>query len=92
MDFDTAVRLKKENQDLVGKNVNGATIDEIWIYPTNKESYVRFLQLYRRHFDPDQAIVPFVNEDVDVQCLVEKRTFVTRNILGFLSIEKARKS
>jgi hypothetical protein len=92
MDFDIAVKLKKENQELIGKNVNGATIDEIWIYPTDTESYKKFLELYRRHFDADQAIAPFVNENVEIRCLMDKRTFITRNILVYLSLEKAKKS
>jgi hypothetical protein len=92
MNFDTAVKLKRENQELIGKKVNGATIDEIWIYPTNIESYQKFLQLYRRNFDADKAIAPFVNENVEVRCLMEKRTFVTRNILAHLSLEEAKRN
>lgn len=91
MDFKKAVELKKENQKLIGNKVNGSIIDEILIYPTNDVSFQKFIQLYRRYNDAEHAITPFVNEDVDVRCLIDKKRFFTQNLFAHLSIEEAKK-
>ncbi|MCG9972769.1 hypothetical protein [Christiangramia crocea] len=92
MDFKKAVEIKEQNLELVGKNVNGAVIDEILIYPTKNESFQRFLQLYRRYNDADYAIAPFVNENVEVRCLIDKSRFFTQNFFAHLSIEEAKRN
>ena len=92
MEFKKAVEIKAQNKELIGEKVNGAVIDEILIYPTEKESFQKFLQLYRRYNDADHAIAPFVNEDVEVRCLVDKSRFFTQNLFAHVSIEEAKRN
>ncbi|WP_304192616.1 hypothetical protein [Phenylobacterium aquaticum] len=79
MTFDEALIQIKDNSHLIGSKVEMGTIDELVIYPNNEESKAAFKDIYFKTLSAEEAIAPFVNEDVSVSAILNKK----RIRLGF---------
>lgn len=72
MKFLDAVKLAEMNSHLIGKSTSGGNIDEIIIYPTDPILYEQFLQEYMSTLNPQNAIVEFINSDVQIGVVIDK--------------------
>lgn len=86
MNFLEAVKIAEANQHLVGKEWKGATIDEIIIAPTETTLRTEFEKLYVQTLDAQQSIAPFVNSDVEVFAVFDKKRIRTQNLFVYTSI------
>jgi len=70
MKYLEALEIVKKMQGLIGRTVQGATIDKIIICPTNHDYLQIFETRYKETFSADFAIAPFKNEDVEVAVII----------------------
>ena len=70
MNYLEALEIGKKKHYLIGRTVNGATIDEIIICPTKPEYFQVFQARYFETLSADYAIMPFTNEDVEVGVII----------------------
>ena len=87
MDFISAVKLVKANEHLLGTKVNGASIDEIIIVPTKEEECKSFLFSYISTLDAQKSIAPFIQSDVEIQAVFDKKKIKTENVFFHTSIQ-----
>ena len=73
MNFYEAVKLAKANEHLIGKEYQTGIIDEIIIVPTNEIEFDEYKRIYKRTHDAQKAIVPFMESDVEVRLLINKK-------------------
>lgn len=73
MEFKKAEQLLIKNKHIIGKQVNGAAIDELILVPTNVDSSVDFFRLYRQSLDGKKSIQPFIGSDVDIIAVFNKK-------------------
>ena len=66
MRIEDALKKLKLHNDLLGKCLSGATIDELIIVPIDMDLRQQFEKLYVSSLDAQMAIKPFIAEDVDV--------------------------
>ena len=57
------------HKDLLGKQLNGASIDDLIIVPTDIALKRQFEKLYISSLDAQAALVPFLDKDVDIRCV-----------------------
>lgn len=70
MTYTEALELVKQKSSLVGKLTKGGIIYNLAIVPTNKEHQRRFLlRFVQNGHDSGNAVIPFINEDVQVWAL-----------------------
>ena len=86
MDFISAVKLAKANEHLLGTKVNGASIDEIIIVPTKEEECKRFLSSYISTLDAQKSVAPFIQSDVEIQVVFDKKRIKTENVFFHTNI------
>ncbi len=72
MKFLDAVKLAEMNSHLIGKSNDGERIDEIIIYPTDPNLCHEFKKRYILTMNPQEAIVEFINFDVQVGIVTNK--------------------
>ena len=92
MNYNEATKIADANKHLIGKKWKGATIDEIIIAPKDSSSWDEFMKLYFSTLDACQAVLPFINEDVDVLVVCDKRRIRTQHFFGYTSIFKLPES
>ena len=85
MDFFKAVRIAQVNKHLIGQKRKGETIDDIIIVPTNAKSRSKFDDLYKQTLNAQISIAHFMNEDVEVLIVCNKR-LIPQGFMGFESI------
>lgn len=67
MTFPEALQLIERKKDMVGTTTEkGLLIDLILVVPTDEKQKKEFVLRLMGSHDPQQAIVPFVNSDVEV--------------------------
>lgn len=87
---DASKKLKLHN-DLLGRRLNGASIDELIIAPTNMNLKQQFEKLYVSSLDAQMAIKPFIAEDVDVLVVFDKQRIHEQGVLISTSLDKTLK-
>ena len=87
MIFEQACQIINNNLHLLGQVYLGQTIDELIIVPTNQQHLQEFEMAYIRLWDAQQAIVPFINEDVEVYAIVGKNLIRQANTLPFIALQ-----
>lgn len=87
MDFKEALELANNQENLIGKKYNGATLDEIIIYPTNPQSFQSFERKYIKSMNAQIAIAPYVNEDVRVGCVFDKSKIFSNGVFIYTDID-----
>lgn len=87
MRFEQACQIINNNLHLLGQVYLGQTIDELIIVPTNQQHLQVFEMAYIRLWDAQQAIAPFINEDVEVYAIVGKNLIRQANTLPFIALQ-----
>lgn len=88
MNFKEAVALAEKNQNLIGKTLDGATIDEIIIYPTDAGSVERFKKDYARSLNAQQAILPYVDDDCGLAVVLNKEDIRKKNLFAYREFDE----
>ena len=86
MNFFKAVKIAEANQHLIGKEWNGATIDEVIIAPTDPLLWAYFKRSYFQSLNAQQSVVPFMNSNVDVYVVCNKKQIRTLNLFVYTPI------
>lgn len=86
MEYNKALKVLANNKHLIGKMDKGATIDELILVPTNSNLTESFLKLYLQTLDGNKAIIPFLNVDVDVVAVFDKKRIVGQGIFFHTNI------
>ena len=71
---------------MIGKEWEGATIDEIIVVPTDAELRKEFERLYAQTWNAQAAISRFVNNDVDIVIVCNKSYMSSMSVFCFDSI------
>lgn len=67
MNFKDALQLIESKKDIIGTTDDkGLLIDLILIVPTEQRNKGQYINTLNQSHNPQQAILPFVNEDVEV--------------------------
>jgi len=91
MKFDKATKLIAENNHLLGKKEAHGFIDELIIYPTDPASFEKFKENYCLTLDWKKSISPYLNEDVNILCVINKREIRVRNLFYFKTLKEIDK-
>ncbi len=86
MNFSEAKKIVDANQHLIGKQWKGAIIDEIIIAPTDFSLRDLFNRIYLQTLNAQQSIKPFINSDVDVVVICNKKAIDDKGIMFHGSI------
>lgn len=79
--------LKKKQ--LIGKTINGATIDEIIICPTEPRYFQIFEQTYFQTQSAEYAISPFESENVEIAVIIGKNSLKENLFIKWKTLEWA---
>jgi hypothetical protein len=88
MNFIQAKKLFDMNQQLIGRQIKGATIDELVICPTDKAQYEDFIKRHLTTHKGSEAILPFLNEDLDIFCVLDKQRIKVNSTMLVLRLKK----
>ena len=82
MNFNEALEDVNQKKELVGKlQQNGAILDELIIAPSNSEDYRHFIKTYIDTLNAQQAIIPYIQSDVIVLGVFDKKRIYQDNAL-----------
>ena len=87
MKYEEARMLVEKNRHLIGKKYKGRFIDEIIIYPIDPMYLAVFKQEYYSTLDAVESIKPFIDFEVNVTAIVDKKMIVEDNMILFVSLE-----
>ena len=88
MRIEDAIEKVKNHNDLLGKYVDGARIDELIIAPTSAESRQKFDRLYVDCLDPHMALLPFKDEDVEILAVLDKERIHKQGVFVFATLDE----
>ena len=91
MRIEDALKKLRLHNDLLGKCLSGATIDELIIVPIDMDLRQQFEKLYVSSLDAQMAIKPFIAEDVDVWVVFDKKRIHEQGVLISTSLDKTLK-
>lgn len=91
MRIEDALKKLKLHNDLLGKCLSGATIDELIIAPIDMDLRQQFEKLYVSSLDAQMAIKPFIAEDVDVCVVFDKKRIHEQGVLISTSLDNTLK-
>ena len=91
MRIEDALKKLRLHNDLLGKCLSGATIDELIIVPIDMDLRQQFEKLYVSSLDAQMAIKPFIAEDVDVLVVFDKKRIHEQGVLISTSLDKTLK-
>ncbi len=91
MRIEDALKKLKLHNDLVGKCLSGATIDELIIAPIDMDLRQQFEKLYVSSLDAQMAIKPFIAEDVDVWVVFDKKRIHEQGVFISTSLDNTLK-
>lgn len=67
---------------MIGKKINNGTIDELIIFPNNEESKLQFKDNYLKTYDAISSIQPFINEEVSICVVIDKKKILQKNFIN----------
>lgn len=73
MDYLEALELARTKRHLIGRTVNGVTINKLIICPTNPDYFQIFKNKYYDTHSADLAINQFKTEDVEVAVVIGEK-------------------
>ena len=92
MKYKEALEIVNGNINLIGKETNIGLIDEIVIYPTDENLKEEFKKIYIKTGNANEAINPFINEDVEISAIINKKMIIKQKIffwaLGLIQKKK----
>ena len=91
MRIEDALKKLRLHNDLLGKCLSGATIDELIIVHIDMDLRQQFEKLYVSSLDAQMAIKPFIAEDVDVWVVFDKKRIHEQGVLISTSLDKTLK-
>lgn len=91
MEIKEALDKTNAHKDLLGKKMNGASIDELIIVPTNIELKRQFEESYIDSLDALAAIKPFTNVDVDIFVVFDKHRIRSQNVIFSTTLDNVLK-
>lgn len=71
MNFNKALEVINKNNHLIGSDYKGSTLDEFIILPTDLAFRDIVTQQYVANRNAQQAIAPYINQDVEVFCVFD---------------------
>ncbi|MCR5549849.1 MAG: hypothetical protein K6F40_02775 [Bacteroidales bacterium] len=86
MNFVEAVKIADANQHLIGKVWNGATIEDVVVAPTDTLQWSEFERSYISSLNAQEAIIPFMNSDVEVFVVCDRSRIRTQSLFVYSSI------
>ena len=89
MTFKEALELANNNKNIIGKKINGATIDEIIIHPINGKQLEEFSKSYVQCLNSQKAVLPYMDSDLGVSVVLDKHRISTQSVFFHTSIERA---
>ena len=67
MNLEEAMQIAKRKETLIGTHqYKGEVLDEVIIAPSDASKFKRFEQLYMRNLNAQEALMPFVDDDLMV--------------------------
>lgn len=91
MRMEDALKKLKLHNDLLGRCLSGASIDELIIAPTDMDLRQQFEKLYVSSLDAQMAIKPFIAEDVDVWAVFDMKRIHEQGVLIFTPLDETLK-
>lgn len=79
------------HKDLLGKQLNRASIDDLIIVPTDIALKRQFEKLYISSLDAQAALVPFLDKDVDIMVIFDKHKIRSQNIIFSTTLDNVLK-
>lgn len=79
------------HKDLLGKQLDGANIDDLIIVPTDIALKRQFEKLYISSLDAQAALVPFLDKDVDIMVFFDKHKIRSQNIILSTTLDNVLK-
>jgi len=89
MTFKDALELANNNKNIIGKKLNGATVDDIIIHPVNEKQFEEFLKSYTLSLNAQKAVLPYLDFDLSVSVVLDKHRISKQSVFFHTSIERA---
>ena len=87
MNLEEAMQIAKKKEVLIRTyKYKGAVLDEVIIAPSDTSKFERFRQLYMRNLNAQEALIPFINDDVIVIGVFDKARILNEGFLIFSDI------
>lgn len=90
MKYKEALEIVNDNISLIGKKTNIGLIDEIIIYPTDENLKEEFKKIYIKTGNANDAINPFINEDVEISAIINKKMIIRQKIFFSSNLENIK--
>ncbi|GMN12161.1 hypothetical protein MTsPCn9_34020 [Croceitalea sp. MTPC9] len=90
MKFREAKNVVNSHAYLLGKTVNGMKIDELFIYPLDEASYSVFIAMYCISLNNEEALKPFIEEEMGIKCILNKSSIDMGNKIHSLTINEVK--
>ena len=87
MKLKEAMQVAKQKETLIGTHqYKGAVLDEVIIAPSEANKFKRFEQLYVCNLNAQEALVPFINDDLIVIGVFDKSRILKEGVFIFSKI------
>lgn len=86
MIFNDALKTINAHKNIVGKCIDGAIIDELIIAPTNQKLWKQYEKMYIESLDAQQSVIPFINDDLEVFVVFDKKKIRIYNVFICMSL------
>ena len=90
MKYKDAIKIVNDNINLIGKKTRLGQIDEIIIYPTDENLKEEFKKIYIKTGNANEAINPFINEDVEISAIINKKMIIKQKIFFSTNLENIK--
>lgn len=87
MKYKDAIKIVNDNINLIGKKTRLGQIDEIIIYPTDENLKEEFKKIYIKTGNANEAINSFINEDVEISAIINKKMIIKQKIFFSTNLE-----
>ena len=90
MKYKDAIKIVNDNINLIGKKTRLGQIDEIIIYPTDENLKEEFKKIYIKTGNANEAINSFINEDVEISAIINKKMIIKQKIFFSTNLENIK--
>ncbi len=88
MKFTEAVKMADKFKHLIGRKYKGSKLDEIIVVPTDCCELEKFEKMYINTLDAQKSITPFVDSEVRIVAVFDKRQIRQNNLFIYTPIEQ----
>jgi hypothetical protein len=89
MTYNEALEVVNNNQNIIGKRIKGARIDEILIHPLNSKQWEEFSKSYVQSLNAQNSLLPYLGSDLGVSVVLDKQKIRSHSIFFYTSIDRA---